>query len=128
MRQRLENAAEFLLPGRTDYLNFIHIGKCGGRTVNAQLRESPDVRSDFVRVWRTHVRRPIYKSNTRYLFVVRNPIDRAVSAFNWRKRMMSENGSQRKDFAGELEALSKYGSIENLAVELYDGPVAFGIQ
>ena len=121
VRQRLENAAEFVLPGRTEYLNFIHIGKCGGRTVNVAIRESPTIQNEFARVWRTHVRRPIYKRNTRYLFVVRNPIDRAVSAFNWRQRMVSENGSQRRRFAGELEALSNYESIENLAVELYDG-------
>lgn len=35
--------------------------------------------------------------------------------------MVSENGSQWRRFAGELEALSNYESMEHLAVELYDG-------
>lgn len=53
------------------------------------------------------------------MFVVRNPIQRALSAFNWRNTLVVETGHQRDRFPGEFEILRKYGTLNNLAERLY---------
>lgn len=110
-----------LLPGSALQLNFIHIGKCGGATLWNAVKESAEIRKSFMIVSRTHTRPPRYKRRTMYLIVVRNPIDRAVSAFNWRHKLVVEEESQRSRFPGEYEILKKYQTMENIALALYDG-------
>lgn len=101
-------------------LNYIHIGKCGGATVWRAIKESEKVNQIYENVYRTHVRKPIYDSNTHYIFVLRNPIDRALSAFNWRYKILISDNKQVGKFKGEKEVVEKYGSLENLAIQLYD--------
>lgn len=50
-----------------------------------------------------------------YLVVVRNPISRTLSAFNWRYKLVVEQDAQRHRFPGEYEALSRHGSLNSLA-------------
>ena len=61
--------------------NFIHVGKCGGGTVLSELR-AKDYRFEYF-----HVRRPVVNPTGRYMIVVRDPLERFVSAFNWRKHL-----------------------------------------
>lgn len=99
----------------------VHVGKCAGSSVRQLVRDSPVVRAQFNHVKRFHFEQPIYNRNSRYLFVVRNPIQRAISAFNYRYFHVVLNGTESDRFAGEHEVLARYGSLESLANKLYSG-------
>ena len=103
--------------GRKDELVFIHIGKCGGSTVLRAIQESPA--AEHLRIRHVHIRRPHYNKRSNYLFVVRDPIERAVSAFNWRKKLTGQSVFQQTRFAGESGVLQRYDTINSLAEVLY---------
>lgn len=102
-------------------LEFIHIGKCGGKTVKNEVRNSSLLDQKYASIKFIHIKKPVYSSESDYLFVVRNPIERAVSAFNWRYKLVVQDQMPRqKDrFEGEAEVLVKYGSLNLLAEALY---------
>jgi hypothetical protein len=93
----------------------IHIGKCGGRTLKQGLRHA--TRNTDVLV--VHIRKPVYRPDLKYIVVARGPIDRLVSAFRWRYKLVVTDGSKREKFAGERDILMKYGNLNNLAEALY---------
>ena len=74
--------------------------------------------ADTLRVF--HVRRPVYRRNLVYVVLARNPLARAVSAFNWRYRLVVTDGLQPRRFPGEREVLARYGSLGTLGEALYD--------
>ncbi len=119
----LKSTVEHLRPPSERRLCYIHIGKCGGATVNRAIDTSPLIAETFDHVTVSHVARPVYKARNRYLFVVRNPIDRAISAFNWRLRLVHEEARPDHRFPGEARVLAKYGSLETIALALYDNGV-----
>ncbi|MDE0363408.1 MAG: hypothetical protein OXI74_19700 [Rhodospirillaceae bacterium] len=84
--------------------------------MRAALREAG--MADTFRVF--HVRRPLYRRNLDYVVLARNPLDRAVSAFNWRYRLVVTDGLQPRRFSGEREVLVRYGSLGHLGEALYD--------
>ena len=94
----------------------IHIGKCGGASLKAALREAGI--ADVLHI--VHIRQPVYRKNLKYIIVARNPFARTVSAFNWRYKLVVVNGVQRNRFPGEHEVLTRYGSLEALAEALYN--------
>lgn len=104
--------------GSQDELTFIHIGKCGGYSVADALASSPEIQSRFRSVKRIHLRPPYYQSNARYLLVLRNPIDRLISAFAWRYEKVVVEKSREFQYPGEFEALTKYENLNNLAESL----------
>lgn len=104
--------------GSSEELTFVHIGKCGGYSVADALASSAEIQSRFRNVKRIHLRPPYYQSNARYLFVLRNPIDRLISAFAWRYQKVVEEKSREFQYPGEFEALTKYGSLNHLAESL----------
>ena len=69
-------------------LIYIHIGKCGGVTLVNALKKSSFVQNKFSSVHRIHFRRPPILKNVSYAIVIRNPIKRAISAFNWRYKLV----------------------------------------
>nr|VFJ62246.1 MAG: hypothetical protein BECKDK2373C_GA0170839_10959 [Candidatus Kentron sp. DK] len=81
--------------------------------------ESAIIKDTFSTMRRVHVKKPFYKKKSHYIIVVRNPISRAQSAFNWRYKLVVETKEQEFRFAGEYEVLEKYRSLNNLAEELY---------
>ena len=99
-------------------LVFIHIGKCGGTTLMSTIADSPVFKRSYDRILRAHLKQPPVYERAHYLVVVRNPIERAVSAFNWRYRKVVEERSQAW-VDGEREALQKYGTLNQLAEALY---------
>ena len=109
LRQGLRDA-------RPRHRALIHIGKCGGASVRAALHEAG--MADTLRVF--HVRRPVYRRNLNYIVVARNPLSRAVSAFNWRYRLTVSERRQPYRFSGEREVLVRYGSLGKLGEALYD--------
>lgn len=92
----------------------VHIGKCGGSTVREALKQGPQ-RADVI----THIRQPPIGAGYCYYITLRSPLARAVSAFNWRCKLVLEEASQRRRFPGEAEILAHYGSIDALARALY---------
>ncbi|MCF8028320.1 MAG: hypothetical protein K9K81_08140 [Desulfobacteraceae bacterium] len=54
------------------------------------------------------------------MIIARGPISRALSAFNWRYKLVVEDKVQKDRYSGEYEVLKKYGSLNRLAESLYD--------
>ena len=94
----------------------IHIGKCGGSTLRTALQQ---IANRFP-VQIVHVEKPVYNPNHAYIIVARGPISRAISAFNWRYKLVVTDETQRDRFKGEREVLQRYGSLNTIAEALYD--------
>ena len=116
MKQNIKNQA---FKDTADELVYIHIGRCGGSSLWRAITDSPVVKGRFEKVHKVHIRKPPVLKNARYLVVIRNPIKRAISAFNWRYKLVVEDQVQRNRFEGEWEVLKKYGTLNNLAEALY---------
>lgn len=65
--------------------DFVHVGKCGGTSVAAELRASGFTFEHF------HLRRPLAVPGHRYLVLVRDPVARFISAFNWRYHLLEQD-------------------------------------
>lgn len=102
-----------------DELIYIHIGKCGGASVRHAIENSADMKRRFRSVSTVHVMKPPILRKSRYIIVVRNPISRALSAFNWRYKLVVETEAQRHRLPGEYEALTRYGTLNAMAEALY---------
>ena len=104
-------------------LQFVHVGKCGGSTIAKLLNVSSVVTDRYSSVYESHIDGVVIDSECDYLFCLRNPVARALSAFEWRKKLVLEDAhpSQVRRFSGEANVLKSYGSLSNLARSLY-GP------
>jgi len=90
-------------------IQLIHIGKCGGSTVISMLKQNK------IKYNKIHITKPIFNNHDKYLIVLRNPIERFISAFNWRYKLVVIDKIQNKRFIGEKEVLQKYKSVNTLA-------------
>ena len=104
---------------KSNVLVYIHIGKCGGVTLEKAIKDSPVVKGLFASVHKVHIQKPPIIKNASYAIVVRNPIDRAISAFNWRYKLVVIDETQKHRFDGEYDILKKYGTLNALSEELY---------
>lgn len=102
-------------------LQFVHVGKSGGSTISKLLHVSPVVANRYSSVYESHVDGVVVDSECDYLFCLRNPIARALSAFEWRKKLVLNDAhpNQVNRFSGEARVLESYGSLNNLARSLY---------
>lgn len=100
-------------------LIYIHIGKCGGASLGKAINESATLGDKYNKIVKIHINKPKVCNRAHYLIVIRNPIQRVISAFNWRYYLVVEDGAQRNRFLGEQEALEKYKTLNNLAEALY---------
>ena len=87
----------------SNVLIYVHIVKCGGVTLENAIEDSPLVKDLFASVHKVHIRKPPILKNASYAIVVRNPIDRAISAFNWRYKLVVTDELQKHRFYGEYE-------------------------
>lgn len=101
-------------------LIYIHIGKCGGSSLWDAIQRSPVVNDQFKTTHKIHIKKPPILQKARYLIVVRNPIERAISAFNWRYKLVVEDEVQVNRFKGEYDILLEYKSLNAMAEALYD--------
>ena len=92
-------------------ITFIHVGKCGGTTLRSLFA------TNKIRYNHIHCRPCKYQKNDKYLLAIRNPVDRFVSAFYWRKYLL-ENKKQRNK--NELKFFKKYKTIDILCEALYE--------
>ena len=110
-------------PDSEKLLIYVHIGKCGGTSLWRALKNSPVINERFERFEKVHTSKPPILEKASYVVVVRNPIKRAVSAFNWRYKLVVDDGLQKERFRGEYEILTKYGTLNALAENLYVGDI-----
>ena len=89
-------------------ITFIHIGKCGGETVEYYLKG---------KINSIHCRSVNFDSNQKYLLLLRNPIERFISAFYWR-RFLLLSGKQFEN--KELEFYKEYQDLNVLCKNLFD--------
>jgi len=92
----------------------IHIGKCGGSTCREAILNSEIIIDEVV-----HIHQPIIDQYAKYFIIARNPISKAVSAFNWRLNLVKSDAQQKERFAGEHDILLRYSNINALAEALY---------
>ena len=102
-------------------LQFVHIGKCGGSTLEKLLPRSPVVREKYSSFFESHINGVVVDSSCDYLICLRNPIGRAFSAFEWRRKLVLEDElpDQVRRFPGERKVLRKYLSLGAMARSLY---------
>jgi len=93
----------------SDVFTLIHISKCGGSTVSSLLD------AHRLRFHGTHMTRVPFNPSKRYVIVIRNPIQRFISAFHWRYKLVVVDKTQKDRFRGEAETLEHYGSANKLA-------------
>ena len=118
MLKRVIPRANLILSKR---LQFVHVGKCGGSTIVKLLSVSHVVADRYASVYESHVDGVVIDSECDYLFCLRNPVARALSAFEWRKKLVLEDAcpNQVHRFSGEANVLKSYGSLSSLARSLY---------
>ena len=92
-----------------EIINLIHIGKCGGGYVQNILKNN----NFNIRV--IHIEKAIFNKNEKYIILLRNPISRFISAFNWRYNIVVVNNNQTERFKGEKETLDYFKNVNNLA-------------
>ena len=92
----------------------IHVGKTGGTSLGKGLRE---IRLKEKNIYRVHVRKPLYRKDLKYIFMIRHPVSRVISAFRFRYDLVVKN--KIKGLKGEYQVLLKYKTINNIACDLY---------
>jgi hypothetical protein len=95
-------------------MQVIHIGKCGGSTVMNVLKKNKIESKEI------HIVEPQFNNKHKYLIVIRNPIDRFISAFNWRYKLVVIDKKQEKRFLDEKNTLTKYNCVNTLAENILD--------
>ncbi len=117
MERALGNAGDHIHPEIPDGAKvLIHIGKSGGTSLRMALRETP-LGSEIHKV---HIKRPPIRPSLSYYIIARGPISRAMSAFNWRYKRVVSDGEQKDRIPGEYDLLTKYETLNTLALDLYD--------
>lgn len=91
-----------------------------GGSLSEAIQRSEVVSGQFTQIAHVHIEKPPILRNARYLIVIRNPIRRAISAFNWRYRLVVQDKAQTDRFEGEYDILLQYKSLNALAEALYD--------
>lgn len=108
----------FKTPDSPSTLFVVHVGKSGGTFTRKILNMSPILQLQFSTVRVVHaIKAPLHKES-RYLILVRDPISRSISAFNWRYSKVVLGGEPGR-FPNEARVLSRYESLSNLAENLY---------
>ena len=100
-------------------LVIIHIGKCGGSTVSNELI------SKNIKFSKIHCKEAIYNSKNKYVIVIRNPIKRFISAFNWRYYLVCDSKIQENSIKNEKNILNQYKNVDNLCNDLEINPNIF---
>ena len=109
------------------YMNYIliHVGKCSGTVLKNGLKYH---KISFKCIHHANNRRPgeiipnnliIGKGDYQFIFCIRHPIDRFISAFNFKYTRLIIRG-ERDHFKGEIEGFKYFETIQKLAENLYN--------
>jgi len=96
-----------------DYV-LIHIGKCGGNTIHRILKNLK------YKIKKKNIQPVNFNPNRKYIILIRNPISRFISAFNWRMYNVCDTKTQEHRFKGEANLLKKFKTVNTLAESLYE--------
>lgn len=105
----------------TDSFDLIHVGKCGGSSIVEELRARD---YQFAHI---HMRRPTVAPGHRYVVLIRDPVARFVSAFNWRRHLLgndllpaarSEDPIARLRHRSEQAFLAQFSDVNAFAEQL----------
>ncbi len=103
--------------------DLVHVGKCGGTSAATELRKHGFF---FEHV---HLRRPQVGSERRYVVLVRDPVARFVSAFNWRRHLIAEGSLAapedpiaRLRHEAERTLLTSFADVSSFAEALVPKP------
>ncbi len=94
---------------------FVHLGKTGGSSVISALKNNG---FNFEVV---HIQKVIFDASKKYVLLIRDPIERFISAFNWRYYLLIDadrrkwNKNTKTASKNELELLLKYKTPNLLA-------------
>ncbi len=85
------------------------------------MPRSPIVSTKYSHFFESHINGVVVNSYCDYLICLRNPIHRAFSAFEWRRKLvlLDEDPAQLDRFPGERQILLHYGSLGEMARSLY---------
>ena len=90
----------------------IHIGKCGGASLKTSLREND------IKFKGCHLQKPIINPQFQYIILLRDPINRFISSFNWKKyRTVDLKLDSRPN---EVPGFKYWNDVNNLAENIYD--------
>ena len=99
----------------------IHIGKCAGSTVRKELIEK-NINFTFLHTCQV----PFFPNpNIKYIIVIRNPVERFISAYFWRYYLVCIKKEQANRFQGEKQFLDKYNTLEKLVDQIKADPLVF---
>lgn len=88
-------------------LHIIHIGKTAGSSICFQLKK---YNINFTNI---HTSIPKYNPKYKYIILLRNPIQRFISAFYWRKYLVFDSKKQKNRFHKEFKIFQKYNNINS---------------
>lgn len=89
----------------------IHIGKCCGSSIRNELKKN---NYKFKLKHVKQANKINFNKNKNYVILIRNPIERFISAYNWRYHLLINCKKQENRFDGEKETLIKSKNINNL--------------
>ena len=113
-KQNNEEIAELFRQHPEEGRVLVHVGKCGGKSFKAALSETE--KAPFV--LDVHQYKPPVDRTYKYWLLIRNPLDRTVSAFRWRYRLVVEEQKNLRNHV-EQETFAKYATINDIAEDLY---------
>lgn len=89
----------------------IHIGKCGGSSIRNELKKN---NYKFILKHVKQANKINFNKHKNYVILIRNPIKRFISAYNWRYQLLINDKKQENRFDNEKETLIKTKNINNL--------------
>lgn len=95
-------------------LNFIHIGKCGGSTIRKYLYSLENVKVSNIHHCQSSTLHKDIPLNRKFLISIRNPVDRLISAFYWRKYLVYKTKRRRNQFYGEYSFFNQYKTLNQV--------------
>lgn len=101
------------IPDSEETLILIHIGKCAGTTLDNVIKNNK-AKLNYKNYFKIHLQKPPILKKAKYIIVIRNPIERIVSAFYWRSKIILLDKQQQNRFYNEKNILENLTLIEIL--------------
>ena len=98
----------------------VHVGKCGGGTIFIECKRRK------IKFEKAHLRKPKIRKRYQYVILIRDPINRFISAFNWKmfrcltKEGQNIHGKKPYQNTNESTGFKFWKNINNFAENLFD--------